>query len=161
MNDHTVIQLAPALGGDSGQQPLPAGTVIEGFEIRGIIGLGGFGIVYDAWDPMLERQVALKEYLPGTLALRLPTGKVQVRDERHRNTFDAGMRSFINEARLLAQFDHAALVKVYRFWEMSGTAYMVMPLYRGITLKQHIEQQEAPLAESELLPWLVALTEAL
>ncbi|MCZ8016048.1 MAG: serine/threonine-protein kinase [Limnobacter sp.] len=161
MNDHTVIQSAPAMGGDPGQQPLPVGALIEGFEIRGIIGLGGFGIVYEAWDYMLERQVALKEYLPGTLAVRLPTGKVQVRDERHRNTFDAGMRSFINEARLLAQFDHAALVKVYRFWEMSGTAYMVMPLYRGITLKQHHEQQEEPLAESTLVPWLVALTEAL
>ena len=50
MNDHTVIQSAPGLTGDSGQQPLKVGTLIEGFEIRGIIGLGGFGIVYEAWD---------------------------------------------------------------------------------------------------------------
>lgn len=161
MNDHTVIQSAPGLTGDSGQQPLKVGTLIEGFEIRGIIGLGGFGIVYEAWDLMLERQVALKEYLPGSLAMRLPNGQVQVRELRYQGTFDAGMRSFVNEARLLAQFDHAALVKVYRFWEMSGTAYMVMPLYQGTTLKQHIEQQQEPLAESTLVLWLVALTEAL
>ena len=43
------------------------------------------------------------------------------------DTFEAGLRSFINEARMLAQFDHPALVKVYRFWEANGTAYMVMP----------------------------------
>ena len=43
--------------------------------------------------------------------------------------------SFVNEARLLARFDHPALVKVYRFWEANGTAYMVMPFYEGPTLK--------------------------
>lgn len=161
MNDNTVIQTTPAVSGDAGQQPLAVGTLIEGFVIRGVIGLGGFGIVYEAWDAMLERQVALKEYLPGSLAMRLPGGQVQVRDARHQGTFDAGMRSFINEARLLAQFDHAALVKVYRFWEMRSTAYMVMPLYRGNTLKQHLEQQQEPLIESTLVNWLVALTEAL
>ncbi len=46
------------------------------------------------------------------------------------------MRSFINEARLLAQFDHPSLVKVYRFWEERGTTYMVMPCYQGRTLRQ-------------------------
>ena len=41
------------------------------------------------------------------------------------------MRSFINEARLLAQFDHPSLLKVYRFWQENGTTYMVMPFYAG------------------------------
>ena len=40
-----------------------------------------------------------------------------------------------DEARLLAQFDHPSLVKVYRFWEANGTAYMVMPFLEGTTLK--------------------------
>ncbi|MEQ9105943.1 MAG: serine/threonine-protein kinase [Limnobacter sp.] len=161
MNDNTVIQSVPATDTDANQQPLPAGTVIEGFEIRGVIGVGGFGIVYKAWDSMLERLVALKEYLPASLAVRTPNGQVQVRDKRHSGTFDAGMKSFINEARLLAQFDHAALVKVYRFWEMAGTAYMVMPLYQGITLKAYVEQSTEPLQEDRLLHWLEALTQAL
>ena len=110
MNENTVIQAAPVIPNDSGQQPLPVGTRIEGFEIQDVIGVGGFGIVYKALDPMLERQVALKEYLPASLAQRIPGGAVKVREARHKSTFDAGMRSFINEARLLAQFDHAALV---------------------------------------------------
>ena len=57
--------------------------------------------------------------------------RVAVRAANHKATFDAGLKSFINEARLLAQFDHPSLVKVYRFWEANGTAYMVMPFYEG------------------------------
>jgi len=53
---------------------------------------------------------------------------------RARDTFHAGLKSFVNEAKLLAQFDHPSLVKVYRFWEANGTAYMVMPFYRGVTV---------------------------
>ena len=161
MNENTVIQAAPVIPNDSGQQPLPVGTRIEGFEIQDVIGVGGFGIVYKALDPMLERQVALKEYLPASLAQRITGGAVKVREARHKSTFDAGMRSFINEARLLAQFDHAALVKVYRFWEMAGTAYMVMPLYQGMNLKQYAENHAAPLAQEQLVNWLLVLTEAL
>ena len=160
-NETTMIRTTLPETAHFSQQPLPVGTLIEGFEIRGVIGVGGFGIVYKAWDAMLERQVALKEYLPASLALRIHSGEVKVRDSRHRDTFAAGLRSFINEARLLAQFDHTALVKVYRFWEMAGTAYMVMPLYQGITLKQYAEQHSSPLAENQLLHWLAALTEAL
>lgn len=161
MNENTVIQSVPMMPNHPGQQPLPAATLIEGFEIQGVIGIGGFGIVYKAFDPMLERQVALKEYLPASLAQRASNGAVKVREARHKSTFDAGMRSFINEARLLAQFDHPALVKVYRFWEMAGTAYMVMPLYHGTTLKQYAENRTDPLTQQQLVSWLVVLTEAL
>lgn len=161
INENTVIQTFPVTPNEPGQQPLPVGTQIEGFEIQDVVGMGGFGIVYKAFDPMLERQVALKEYLPASLAQRVSGGAVRVREARHKNTFDAGMRSFINEARLLAQFDHAALVKVYRFWEMAGTAYMVMPLYHGTTLKQYAENRTDPLTQQQLVSWLVVLTEAL
>jgi serine/threonine protein kinase len=163
--DITVIQPAPTDPGhlDKPGSPdtLTHGTQIEGLEIRDVIGIGGFGIVYKAWDPMLERLVALKEYFPSALAVRTPRGTVKVREERHRSTYESGLSSFVNEARLLAQFDHAALVKVYRFWEMQGTAYMVMPLYQGITLKQYAAQHAEPIANDLLLNWLVALTEAL
>jgi hypothetical protein len=111
------------------------------FEITRMLGEGGFGIVYLANDHSLQRMVALKEYMPSSLAMRLTSSQVQVKSERHRETFDAGLKSFINEARLLAQFDHPALVKVHRFWEGQGTAYMVMPFYEGTTLKQTLQSQ--------------------
>ena len=76
---------------------LPAGTVLEEFEILDIIGQGGFGIVYRAFDRTLEREVALKEYMPLGFAVR-ETGSTVVKSIQHLDTFEAGMRSFINEA---------------------------------------------------------------
>jgi len=114
---------------------LPIGTRIAEFEIREVIGEGGFGIVYLAFDHSLQRTVAIKEYMPSALAARTTDHTVTVRSKRHAEAFGAGLRSFINEARLLAQFDHPALVKVYRFWESHGTAYMAMRYYEGRTFK--------------------------
>ena len=115
---------------------LPVGARVGEFEIRGVLGSGGFGIVYLAWDHALEREVAVKEYMPGTLADRGGDLSVAVRSQSMADTFALGLRSFVNEARMLARFDHPSLVKVYRFWEDNGTAYMVMPLYRGRTLRK-------------------------
>src|SRR5687767_12054376 len=126
---------APPAGASLGHNALSVGTKLGEFEITGLVGEGGFGIVYLAYDHSLERQVAMKEYMPSELASRTGEATVVVRSNRHADTFAAGMRSFINEAKLLAQFDHPSLVKVYRFWEQNGTAYMVMPFYEGITLK--------------------------
>jgi serine/threonine protein kinase len=140
---------------------LPAGTYLGEFELLGVLGEGGFGIVYTAQDHSLQRRVALKEYMPSALAARTEGSQVQVRAERYRETFDIGLRSFVNEARLLAQFDHASLVKVYRFWEANGTAYMVMPLYEGITLKDKLKQMGTAPDEAWLMSILAALTEAL
>jgi serine/threonine protein kinase len=146
--------------GDSGNA-LPAGTYLGEFELTGVLGEGGFGIVYIAQDHSLQRRVALKEYMPSALAARTDQSRVQVRSERYRETFEAGLKSFVNEARLLAQFDHPSLVKVYRFWEANGTAYMVMPLYEGITLKDKLKRMPAPPDEAWLMAMLAPLTEAL
>lgn len=151
---------AASSAGDSGNA-LPLGTYLGEFELVSVLGEGGFGIVYQAWDHSLERKVALKEYMPSALAARTGQTQVQVKSERHRDTFEAGRKSFVNEAKLLAQFDHPALVKVYRFWEANGTAYMVMPLYEGITLKDQLRARASPPDEAWLMALLGPLTEAL
>src|SRR5688572_25748994 len=70
---------------------LPEGTEIEGFQIVRQIGEGGFGIVYLAWDATLERHVAIKEYMPASLAVRSAVSLgVSIRSEQHCETFDAG-----------------------------------------------------------------------
>ncbi len=115
---------------------LPVGHRLHEFELRGVIGVGGFGIVYRAFDHSLEREVAIKEYMPASLAGRSGKHQVSLLSQAHAETFALGLGSFVNEARLLARFDHASLVKVHRFWEEHGTAYMVMPLYRGRTLRE-------------------------
>jgi len=143
---------------------LPVGTRVREFEITGLLGEGGFGIVYLAYDTSVQRRVALKEYMPTSLAARTEGG-IQVKSERYRETFDAGMKSFVNEARLLAQFDHPSLVRVYQFWEGNGTAYMVMPFYEGKNLRDTLRERLAasgqPPDEGWLRTLLVPLTEAL
>jgi hypothetical protein len=124
--------------------------LVAEFRIERVLGKGGFGIVYLAFDTRLERLVAIKEFMPQSLAQRLVDYSIVPLSERHRETFELGLRSFIREARSLAKFKHPALVEVYRFWEELGTAYMVMPFYEGQTLKQRLEGMAAPPPE----PWL-------
>ena len=151
---------AASSAGDSGNA-LPVGTYLTEFELTSVLGEGGFGIVYLAWDHSLERRVALKEYMPAALSARTGASQVQVKSARHRETFDLGLKSFVNEAKLLASFDHPSLVKVYRFWEANGTAYMVMPFYEGITLKDKLRELGEPPDEAWLMAILAPLTEAL
>ena len=141
---------------------LPLGTHLLDYEITGLIGEGGFGIVYLAWDHSLQRKVAIKEYMPASMASRIAgSSAIVVKSERHLDTFKAGLKSFMNEARLLARFDHSALVKVYRFWEENGTAYMAMPFYEGPTLKTALADMGHPPSEAQLRAWLTPLLDAL
>ncbi|MFT3858223.1 MAG: serine/threonine-protein kinase [Aquabacterium sp.] len=151
---------APATAGSG--NALSVGHRLHEFEVTGLIGEGGFGIVYLARDTQLERTVAIKEYMPSSLATRAADNlTVTVKSERHRETFALGMRSFVNEAKLLASFDHPALIKVYRFWEDNGTAYMVMPYYQGPTLKAWLKEHKQPPDETWLKGMLGPLIDAL
>jgi hypothetical protein len=141
----------------TGDEPLPPGTRLDEFEIVRVLGIGGFGIVYLALDHVLERQVAIKEYMPSSLAGRGRGSTVLVRTPALTETFDAGLRSFVKEARLLASFDHPSLVKVHRFWEANGTAYMVMQYYPGHTLNA----ARAGMREQPGEAWLRRLAEPL
>ena len=154
------VRPAPPPPGEAGNA-LPAGYLLHEFEIIQVVGEGGFGIVYLANDLQLQRTVALKEYVPSSLATRGADHGISLRSERHRETFELGLRSFVNEARLLASFDHPSLVKVYRFWEQNGTAYMVMPYYEGPTLKALFKQSPHPPDEAWLKALLKPLLDAL
>ncbi|MBV8667381.1 MAG: serine/threonine protein kinase [Burkholderiaceae bacterium] len=140
---------------------LAIGTRLAEFEITGVVGEGGFGNVYLAFDHSLQRTVAIKEYMPVALASRGVDDAVLVASKRHRETFQTGMNSFINEARLLAQFDHPALIKVYRFWEQNNTAYMAMRYYEGHTLKSIVTGNPDIVSEAWLKPILKPILEAL
>jgi serine/threonine protein kinase len=129
---------------------LAPATRLAEFELLGVLGVGGFGMVYQAFDHSLQRPVAIKEYIPAALAGRGPGGAVIVRDPADQPAFAAGLQSFVAEARLLAQFDHPSLVKVFRYWEGNQTAYMVMPLYRGMTLQAARSQMRSPPTEAWL-----------
>ena len=151
---------APSLNASSA---MPNGSRLGEFEITGVVGEGGFGIVYSARDSSLDRIVAIKEYLPSAFASRTAEGTVHVRSPEHGKTFDAGLASFINEARMLAKFSHPGLVEVFRFWEGNGTAYMAMRYYRGVTLRELLRANPQIVTEQWLCetldPILLALQE--
>ena len=140
---------------------LPIGTRLHDFEVTGILGEGGFGIVYIAFDHSLQRNVAIKEYMPGVLAARADDHSIRVRADRHQETFNVGLKSFINEARFLAQFDHSSLVKVYRFWEQNQTAYTAMQYYDGRTIKDIVAASPELVTEAWCRRVLKQILEAL
>ncbi|NJM33186.1 MAG: type VI secretion system-associated protein TagF [Limnobacter sp.] len=143
------------------ENTLPRHHNLNGFVLQNVVGIGGFGVVYEAQDVALKRTVAIKEYFPANMATRKTQGQVHVPNPQQQANFETGLRSFVNEARLLAQFDHPALVKVFQYWEEKGTAYMVMPFYHGPTLKNHLQSLAAIPPEAQVAQWLQSLTEAL
>jgi serine/threonine protein kinase len=139
---------------------LAKGTLLHEFEIVRVLGEGGFAIVYLAFDQSLQRHVALKEYLPAELALRENGDAIVLRSDQHRKTFETGRKSFAQEARLLAQFEHPSLVKVHRVFEANGTAYMVQGYYPGESLGALVKRGRRYTSQAELAPVVASLLAA-
>lgn len=126
-------------------ETLPLGTRLRDYAVIDVLGHGGFGVVYLALDMHLNREVAIKEYLPQGLALRLPNAHVGVIPGGNVARYQSGMAAFLNEAKLSARFDHPALPRVHAYWEEKGTAYIAMPHYPGTHLAQVLQaMQQAP-----------------
>jgi len=103
---------------------------------------GGFGITYLAFDTKLETKVAIKEYLPRDLAGRDgDRATISAHSADDAEHFRYGLTQFLQEARTLARFDHANIVRVRNFFEENGTGYLVMDYYDGITLADYLAQQ--------------------
>jgi len=141
---------------------LPPGAKLEEFQIERVIGSSGFGIVYLANDDAFERRVAIKEYLPDTLALRGEDGaQVLLRAASHADAFERGRRAFVEESQLLARCEHPSLVHVLRSGEAHGTVYRVMPHYPGHTLLALRQAMQGPPDEASLRALLDGLLSAL
>lgn len=118
---------------------MPQGARVDSFEIRSLLGAGGFGITYLAFDHQLEQTVALKEFCPVRLATRADDGtSLRLRSSGHSKYFDAGRAAFLAEARALAQFRHSSIVRVSRHLEAFGTAYIAMDYEQGDTLRARL-----------------------
>ena len=101
-----------------------------------MLGIGGFGVTYLAHDNNLKTKVAIKEYLPGDFATRNADHSVKPKSDRTRESFDWGLKAFVEESRTLATFRHPNIVRVMRFFEANATAYMVMEFIAGKPLKR-------------------------
>ena len=139
---------------------LPAGHALQEYRIEKLLGVGGFGLTYLAVDQNLNLKVALKEYLPGDIALRGPDQSILPKSEDSAETFDWGKRRFLDEARTLASFRHPNIVRVMRFFETSGSAYMVMEFVEGSALSDWMLSRR-PLAEARVAGLVRPLLEGL
>lgn len=131
-------------------QPLPEGTELQRYRILRVLAAGGFSFVYLAHDAN-EQPVAIKEYLPSTLALR-GNGAAHARvaaqvPSEHLALFSAGMKCFFEEAGALARLSHPNVMRVLDFFRANETAYLVMRYERGRALNEHITSLSGPVEE--------------
>ncbi|CAO3353157.1 serine/threonine-protein kinase [Azospirillum palustre] len=120
---------------------LGPGTLLHGrYRVGRVLGQGGFGATYLGWDDRLQVKVAIKEYYPANLIARIPnTAAVSPFSDEHAETFAAGLEKFLEEARTLARLrDVREIVGVQDFFEENGTAYLVMELLEGRTMKKYL-----------------------
>lgn len=140
---------------------LPVGTLIGRYEVLSVLGQGGFGITYRARDVQLDREVAIKEYLPTALAVRQNGVTVMPRSTKAAEDFTWGRDRFVAEGRVMATLHRApGIVRVYDFLEINGTAYIVMEMLHGDTLEGHIKKNgrlEASAIDRILWPLLDGL----
>ena len=117
--------------------PLPCGTVVGGYRVIRKIAAGGFGVVYLAEDEQ-QRHVALKEYLPASLAERAEGDLAPYVPPEKQPLYRLGLKSFFEEGRALAQISHPGVVSVLNFFREHETVYMVMNHLEGDTLQEFI-----------------------
>ncbi|HJV11322.1 MAG TPA: serine/threonine-protein kinase, partial [Burkholderiales bacterium] len=127
-------------------QPLADGTRLQGYRIQRVLAIGGFSFVYLAEDDR-GRVVAIKEYLPAMLPLRVNGARHLEIAPEVTQLFHAGMKCFVEEAGAIAHLEHPNVVRVLDFFRENDTVYLVMRYEEGRSLRQHIKGQRGPLEE--------------
>ena len=143
---------------------LAPGTVIgDRYRLGNVIGFGGFGITYKAWDTQLDTLVAIKEYYPVGAVNRTPdSSKLIFLSDRGRREFEMGLERFIDEARNMAQFNsHPNIVNVYGYIEENNTAYIVMEYLDGSTLGDYMRENGEKLAVDKSVKIVLGIINAL
>lgn len=128
---------------DAADDALPAGTSLcERYVLGKVIGSGGFGITYLAYDTIDGKKIAVKEYYPKGVAVRSPDGyTIEPITSLHKSDFQKGMDSFINESEILSRLNgNTDVINVYDTFEQNGTAYYAMEYINGITLKEYVRR---------------------
>ncbi|WP_078410206.1 protein kinase domain-containing protein [Priestia abyssalis] len=145
-------------------QHLRPGTVLhEKYVLGRVLGHGGFGITYLAWDLNLDMKLAIKEYMPRDFATRSPEHTaVSVFTGQLESHFEHGLKKFLDEAKTLAQFNaHPGIVGVRDFFRENGTAYLVMYYLEGIDFKQYLEMQGGKIPFGTALKIMIPVMDAL
>lgn len=151
---------------DQGKYPfaLPHGSILAGQFITGrVLGQGGFGITYLALDSKLKSKVAIKEFMPDSMAVRTAgTPQITVYSGQRKENFQYGMERFLDEAKVLARFqENPNIVGVRSYFEENGTAYFVMEYVEGVSFKTYIKEHGGKISWEETVRLLMPVMDAL
>ncbi len=135
---------------------LAPGTELHEYRITQVLGIGSFGITYLGEDVNLGKKVAIKEYMPNESAIRFEGNTVKPKSTRDEMDYTWGRDRFLDEARILAQFDHPNINRVYRYFEANNTAYIVLEYIEGQTLAELLDRGHV-FTEQELTGLLAQL----
>lgn len=145
---------------------LPVGTTVgAGYTIGRVIGRGGFGLIYLAYDPVFDRAAAVKEYFPDGMAVRAEDNvTVEPMTSMHAQAFAQGLDRFLAEAQTIAQFKECSeIIGLYDVFSENGTAYYAMEYFSGDTLLRYTEvhgalsEGQAVHIAAQILPALAVL----
>ena len=131
---------------EQANQPLPEGARLQNYRIQRVLAIGGFSFVYLAHDDR-DAPVAIKEYLPATLALRVNGAAQPHAQGEDLARFRAGMKCFFEEAAAIAHLEHPNVVRVLDFFRANDTVYLVMRYERGRSLHEHVKNRRGPVEE--------------
>lgn len=141
---------------------LPNGTELVGdYRIERVLGAGGFGVTYLADEIALARMVTIKEYFPSDIAARDGGIDAAPRSQDCAGDYRWGLDRFIEEAQTLAKFDHANIVRVYRYFRANNTGYMVLHFEEGQSLKGWLKSLGRAPRQKELDAIIAPLLDAL
>lgn len=123
---------------------LAEGTILnEKYIVGKVLGKGGFGITYLAYDPVYKTKVAIKEYFPDSLAHR-DTGctSLSLYTDGRYDDFKKGEDSFFNEAKTLSRLGYNEnIVKVFEMFRENETSYYVMEYLEGMDLRCYLKSK--------------------
>lgn len=141
---------------------VPGTKITDRYEIGKVIGHGGFGITYLAWNNVLDTKVAIKEYLPSEFSTRMPgVNTVTAFSGNKKEQFEDGLDKFVEEAKKIAKFQkEEGIVKVFDCIKENDTAYIIMEYLEGETLKDYLER-EGTVTEEKAIEMLTPVMESL
>lgn len=140
----------------------PGTRLHDRYVVGKVLGFGGFGVTYIAWDEKLEQKVAIKEYLPSEFSTRMP-GQTQVTvfNGEKNEQFHDGLSKFVDEAKRLAKFQNEpGIVSIFDSFEDNSTAYIIMEYLQGETLASYMERM-GTIDEQDAVAMLMPIMESL
>ncbi len=132
---------------------LKPGTILrERYAVGKVLGFGGFGIIYKAWDTTKNKTVAIKEYYPSGLVMRiLGKSEIKLLSKSHAKEFNEAEKRFIKEAKNTAKFnEHPNIVSIIDHFQENNTVYYVMEHLGGVSLGEYLKKNKRLRVKSAL-----------